>query len=350
MGLFLVLLALVLALTLPRLLLARYGFRGVSYQLHFSEDEVSEGDTVYLTETVVNRKLLPLPWLKAELTTHAALDFAAAQSAVSEETRFVSSHFSLMPYQRIERRWKVKCTRRGIFTVSRAVIVLTDLFGTSELSEPMPEAFAEITVLPAVHPVDALPIPADAVSGEYIRSRMLIPDRFAVCGIRHYLPGDALRDISQTASARTEQPMVWQYQETVTPALSIVLLMNTRPRDRDAVSDKARFEDAVRVCAAYAWLAGQMKISVRFCTNAEIGGNAVCGQFSAGDAAVLSILRTLSALPYDIAGKPETLVQQVCADDASAVLIIGGYIAPEIAAYAQHNDRIMLLPVGNQAS
>ena len=345
MVLFLVLLAAVLALILPHFLLTKFGFRGVSYRLQFSESEVTEGDTVCLTETIVNRKLLPLPWLKAELTTQSALSFAAAQSAVSEETRFVSSCFSLMPYQRIERRWKVHCTQRGIFTVSRAVLVISDLFGTAELSEPMPEAYAEITVLPAVRPFSELPVPADAVSGEYIRNRMLIPDRFAVCGIRQYLPGDALRDLSQTASARTEQPMVWQYQETVSPALTILLLMNTRERDADAVSDKPHFEDAVRVCASYAWQTAQMKIPVRLCANAEIGGHAVYGQYGAGEHAALAILRTLAALPYEIAGRPQRLFQQICAEESGAVLVIGAYIPPEIAYYAEQNERIMTVQI-----
>lgn len=349
MALFLIVLAAALAILLPHILLQRFGFRGVSYQLAFSQDEASEGDTVYLTETIVNRKLLPLPWAKAELTTHSALDFAAAQSAVSEETRFVSSCFSLMPYQRIERKWKVKLTRRGIFSVSRAVLVLTDLFGTGELSEPMDDAYAEITVLPAVKPVDALPIPADAVSGDFLRSRMLIPDRFAVCGIRQYMQGDALRDISRTASARTEQPMVWQYQETVSPSLTVILLMNTREWDADAVSDRARFEDAVRVCAAYVWQTAQMKIPLRFCANTVIGDMPVCGQFSAGEGAALAVLRTLAALPYTIAEKPERMVQRIAAEGASAVLVIGAYIPEGVRIAAAQDERVAVVEVRNAA-
>ena len=347
MILFLIMLAAILALFLPHILLQKSGFRGVRYHLEFSQDEASEGDTVYLTETIVNGKLLPLPWAKAELTTHSALDFAAAQSAVSEETRFVSSCFSLMPYQRIERKWKVHLTQRGIFSVSRAVLVLTDLFGTGEISEPIPEAYAEITVLPAVRPVSELPVPADAVSGEFLRSRMLIPDRFAVCGIRRYMPGDALRDISQTASARTEQPMVWQYQETVSPSLTVILLMNTREWDTDTVSDKARFEDAVRVCAAYIWQTAQMKIPVRFCANTELGGMPVNGQYAAGEGAALAVLRTLAALPYTLTERPERLVQRIAAEGSSAVLVIGGYIPPAVQQLAAQNERITVLEIRN---
>ena len=331
------------AFFLPHMLLRRFGFRGVSYSLSFSQDEASEGDTVYLTETIVNRKLLPLPWAKAELTTHSALEFASAQSAVSEETRFVSSFFSLMPYQKIERRWRVHCARRGMFTVSRAVLVLTDLFGTEELSEPMPDASASITVLPAVKQATELPYPANAVSGEFLRSRMLIPDRFAVCGIRQYLPGDALRDISQTASARTESPMVWQYQETVSPSLTVMLVMNTRERDFDAVSDKAQFEDAVRVCAAYAWQAAQMKIPVRFCANTVLGGEPAVGRCAAGEGAAVTVLRMLAALPYTITEKPEHLLTRICTEDSSAVLAVGAYFPPAIKAMAAQNERIMLI-------
>ena len=223
-------------LMLSHSLIRRFGYRNLTYKLAFSENEVFEGETVTLTETICSRKPIPLPWVKVELTTHSSLLFATKQSAISEDTRFVSSFFFLFPYRRIERHWKVTCTQRGMFTVSHAVIVLSDLFGAAEMSRPFPDAYAELTVLPARRHTsipDAFP---QQLMGDVIRRRMLIPDRFAVSGIRQYADGDPVRDICWSASARTDIPMVWQFQETASPTAVIALNLETRESDRDCTN------------------------------------------------------------------------------------------------------------------
>jgi hypothetical protein len=72
----------------------RRGLEGLSYRCHFSETERTEGESLQFVETVTNDKTLPVPWLKAELTTSRWLDFPEANSAVTGENRFVSSFFS----------------------------------------------------------------------------------------------------------------------------------------------------------------------------------------------------------------------------------------------------------------
>lgn len=47
----------------------RNGLKGLSYRCRFSETECTEGDSLQFVETVSNEKGMPVPWLKAELTT-----------------------------------------------------------------------------------------------------------------------------------------------------------------------------------------------------------------------------------------------------------------------------------------
>ena len=61
----------------------RRGLEGLSYRCHFSETERTEGESLQFVETVTNDKTLPVPWLKAELTTSRWLDFPEANSAVT---------------------------------------------------------------------------------------------------------------------------------------------------------------------------------------------------------------------------------------------------------------------------
>ena len=310
------------ALLLPGVLLRHFGYRNLTYSLAFSEEEVTEGETVTLTETVCSSKLLPLPWVKAELTTHSSLVFAAGQSSVSKETRFVSSFFSLRPYKKIERRWKVTCKKRGVFTVSHAVIVLSDLFGVSEISQPFPDAVASIRVLPAVRPFTLNQEFPLGFTGDYLRRRTLIPDRFAICGIRPYADGDQLRDVCWSATARTDTPMVWQYQETAAPSMTVLLNMETRETDHERVSDTETFEKAISICSDCLSDAANRRIPVRFLANTSVDGTAVETMQRTGPAEGVHLRRVLAELPDTISGRFSRLLKQVCLQDSAASIVV----------------------------
>ena len=322
MILIILLIGICIIIMLSQWLIRHFGFKNLTYELAFSEQEVFEGDTVILTETICSRKLLPLPWVKAELTTHSSLLFATKQSAVSEETRFVSSFFCVMPYRKIVRHWKVTCTKRGMFTVSHAVLVLNDLFGQQEYSRLMPDASAALTVLPGRRSAgipDAFP---QQIMGDIIRRRMLIPDRMCVSGIRPYTDGDPVRDICWSASARTEQPMVRQFQETASPTVTAALMMESRETDRDTVSDTASFENAVRLCAACLCTAAAMRIPVRLRANTEVGNAPAETPFRSGSDALFPMLRMLAALPYTISGRCTDMLREIRQEDSSSAIVL----------------------------
>lgn len=344
----LLLLCVGIAASVPHLLLRYFGYRHLTYTLAFSEREVTEGDTVTLIETICSRKPLPLPWVKVELTTDASLSFAGGQGTVTGETQFLSSFFCIFPYRRIERRRTVVCNRRGMFEVSHAVVMLTDLFDSLELSRSYPEAKAAITVLPAMrHAMLPQDFPQQ-LTGDAVRCRALMPDRFAISGIRPYADGDSARDICWSATARSEQPMVWQYQETAAPALTVLLNCATRENDRDLVSDRALYESAIRLSAACIGTAAVKRIPVRFCANTTVGGKPVETAFCAGHTDLLRLRRLLAALPTTISGRFSRLMQRVCAEDAGmSVVIVTAQLDDEmirLAGKAQHLTILLLRP------
>ena len=322
------------------LLTLRRGFRNVSYSLRFSQDEANEGDTVILTETLCSRKLLPLPWVKVELTTDSSLEFASEQSSVAEDTRFISSYFCLLPYRQIERSWRVKCTKRGIFTVSHAILVISDLFSTSELSRAFPDAIAKLTVLPYARDSGSLSEKMQEITGDLIRQRALIPDRFAVCGIREYAEGDLLRDLCLSATVRFGSPMVWQYRETASQCSAVLLNLETRETDRDAVSDKPVFENCIRLCAMLFRTAAENGLPVRFCANAEIEQQPVDTGTQNAAGSLHGLLHILAALPFRISGKFSILLNQVAQDHP--VMIVTAMITDAIRQYCAANPQAVV--------
>ena len=93
MGFFALALLLAVVLGGEILLYRKFSLSHLEYHCALDREEATEGDVVELVETIKNRKWLPEPWLKSEITTSKWLDFAGAQSIVTDKTRFVPSFF-----------------------------------------------------------------------------------------------------------------------------------------------------------------------------------------------------------------------------------------------------------------
>ena len=130
-----VLLLLVLVLGGQVLLFSKYLFRNFRYRCSFDRQEVFEGEQIQMVETVLNGKALPIPYLRADIVTSRFLEFADTESSLTDETRFVPSFFMLKGYQKITRRWKVTCARRGELRVRSISLVSSDLLGLRTLSQ-----------------------------------------------------------------------------------------------------------------------------------------------------------------------------------------------------------------------
>ncbi len=315
----------------------------ISYHIAFSQDEATAGDTVTLTETIRSHTWIPIPWVKAELTTHAALQFSEAFSSVSEETRFLSSFFYLPPYRQIERRWRVTCTQRGMFRIDHAILVISDVFGTLEHSIAMPDAHAEIRVLPDVlKNIPELPTPL-AHFGERLRKLCVIPDRTAFLDARPYRQGDSLRDVAWTMSARTEQLMVKCYPDTAAEHVTVLLCMETRQTDRDCVSDKAALEQAIRICSTCFAAAAAEQIPIRFAANTEITDMPCVTAIGCGTAHATALRRTLAAIPYRITLPFGTFLRKDMRTDSGAQVIVTAYVSAALRQYAAEHPNVMIL-------
>ncbi|MDD5946522.1 MAG: DUF58 domain-containing protein [Oscillospiraceae bacterium] len=343
---FLLLLLIAFAFLLMHILVKRYGFDRVEYSLRFSENEVTEGDTVTLIETVCSRKALPLPWLKVEMTTDAALEFAQMQSAVSGSARFISSFFSLRPYHRIQRHWQVRCTKRGVFAVSHVILVISDLFGTIEQSMALPDVSATLTVLPKAVDFSFTAGDPRSLIGDTQLRRSLMPDRMAMGGLRPYADGDPVRDICYSASARSIEPMVYRFCDTTQPTVTILLNMATKEYDRDLVTDAAALEKEIKLCAALLLQLRDLRIPVRLCANTRMDGQLLDTPAASGDAHIHHLLQLLAAVPDTIDERFINLVSRVCHRDPTALLwAVTAHIDDALLRLADDEPRLQMITV-----
>lgn len=255
-----------LAIMLQGMFFEKFALRRVEYRCGFSVNEAYEGDDVYLTETVYNRKLLPIPWLKVDIHSSRWLDFAETRSAVSQEGRRVTSCFFLRSYQRVTRRWKVKCLKRGLFRTENVTLVSGDLLGNYGVSIPM-HVGAEIIVYPAIIDLDRLVYPANSMQGDVIVKRWIMEDPFIIAGAREYTSGDPMNMIHWKATAKEGKLMVRRNDFTARLSLTVMLNIQTMEDEHDAVIYRERAEYAIKAAATLIDRALRQSLPVRFATN-----------------------------------------------------------------------------------
>ncbi|HIT09550.1 MAG TPA: DUF58 domain-containing protein, partial [Candidatus Merdivicinus faecavium] len=217
---------LLVILALQNWVYRKYALQNVHYRCYLSRDQVFEGEEIELVEEIENRKWLPLPWFKTEITVSRWLDFAGEQSQVSDKSRYVPSFFSLRSYQKVSRRWKLKCLKRGEYAIDRVVLVASDLLGNVNQSVGA-EVHSSILVLP--RPLGEMTeIETRHLTGDRAVRRSLIEDPFLNAGVREYMEFDPMNRIHWPATAKEQKLMVFQNDSATSQSVTIILNMQSR--------------------------------------------------------------------------------------------------------------------------
>ena len=220
----------------------------LEYRCYLNKDQVFEGEEIELVEELANKKWLPVPWLKTEITTSRWLEFAGAQSTVSGQSRFVPSFFLMKSYQKVTRRWKVRCLKRGEFEIEKVILVSTDLFGNRSLSRPE-QVNARVLVLPRPLSDEGLTVAPKHQNGDIQVRRQLLDDPFMISGVREYTERDPMNKIHWSATAKEGRIMVYNNDYTSQQSVTVILNLQSREFEHFETMDQDRMEDAIRVCA-----------------------------------------------------------------------------------------------------
>lgn len=235
-------------LYLQKVFFERLGLGSLSYECFFSDEEVSEGDTIQVVEVIANHRRTPVPWLKSELAVSPYLKFRGASSSHTDRLQLVSGIFSLHSHHKLRREWHVTTMRFGRQGISKALLVSTDLLGRLTLSTAIPVGVS-MTVLPKPYAIDNLPLEHRQIVGDLAINRRYIPDPFMPSGVLPYTGREPLRDIHWYASAQTQELMVRDYQDSTTQSVAVILNMEKRTVMDRFASTKLDYESAIRLTA-----------------------------------------------------------------------------------------------------
>ncbi|MGN0621174.1 MAG: DUF58 domain-containing protein [Porcipelethomonas sp.] len=223
------------------------GFSGIEYSCQFEKSEVFEGETVEFTEILTNTKKLPMPNFKSELTVSAALEFSETQVTKTGDSAFVSSFFSLRGKSSITRKWKVKCTQPGVFSIENITLVASDPLDLLSVSQKAECRFPEITVLPERYIFEA-DIRGKAYENDDSPAKnTVISDPFHTNGIYEYDGSQPVRSINWSQSAKLDNIMTNRYDCLSEKGFSVIA-------DCESFSSKKELLHGLRVTAQTLYL------------------------------------------------------------------------------------------------
>ena len=203
-------------------LLVRWSVKKITCHRKFSRPTAFEGESGELVEVVRNDGPVVIPWLRVESVIPRGLRLGRQNIVELTDGAFYRSCFTTMPYQQVRRRHYVKFLRRGAYELGNANLVMGDLLGWTRFSKEQ-QISCPVTVYPRIPDTDELPFPLSDMLGQLAMKRQLLSDPFLVRGIREYQPGDLIRDIHWSATARTQEMQVKVHDNTISPRLLVVI-------------------------------------------------------------------------------------------------------------------------------
>ena len=246
----------------------RYAFRRLSYSRNLERRRAFIGDEIDYHITVNNDKLLPMIWLDISDTFPLGLQTAGTyQRGIGAEAEL--DHritTSLLPYQRVTWRYRVRCRARGYHRIGPARMRSGDMFGLTSAEHNVNDV-DYLLVYPRIVDLERLMVPWERPLGESKGRRFIQDDPNRFVGLRDYMPSDPLKRIDWKATARHGKVEARIYE----PAATRHMLIALNARTGDAAwqgSNRRLFERAVTVAASVAEFAQREDYTFGLVSNA----------------------------------------------------------------------------------
>ncbi len=190
--------------------------------------EVYEGDELELIEEIDNAKLLPLPWVRTEISCSRWLTFHGSRNTnAKDDTQkgLISGIFTLRSRRKCRRTWRIKCEKRGLFTIDDVSVTVSDLFGLVRSARVI-KLNQQLRILPVPAEMERGEMSGDAFIGDIPVRRFVLPDPFMISGAREYTGREPMNRIHWAQSARCGSLMV--YSNEFTTERCVLILLNVQ--------------------------------------------------------------------------------------------------------------------------
>ncbi|MDG5789563.1 DUF58 domain-containing protein [Evansella sp. AB-P1] len=259
----------VVIIFLQRVLYEKRALKHIYYNRYFNKDAIFEGEELKMIEEIVNRKLLPVPWLRLESKFSEHLQFQTKSTLDIAHDQFHRSLFSLLPFQKIKRHYYLKGEKRGHYWQKHVSMTSGDPFGLVNKKETI-NISAEVFVYPKLLSLDEIPLPSRSWQGDITVRRWIMEDPFIIAGVREYSYGDPMKTINWKATARTNTLQVSKNDYTADHHLMIYLNFDLTEDIWMPIQNEGLIETGISYAASIAQNAIEQGISTGFGCNSYI--------------------------------------------------------------------------------
>jgi uncharacterized protein (DUF58 family) len=224
----------------------------VSYERILGERRAFPGEIVDLSLRVSNEKFLPLGWLLVEdrWSMSLPLEQGALFPSPSGHVGLFRSAFAIRWFERVNRHFQVRCTRRGFYPLGPVRLRSGDIFGLFH-QRRTEDHLDWLIVYPQVLPLEMLGFPPKEPLGETKATWRIFEDPSRAVGVRGHQPQDGFRHVHWKATARRQDLQVKVYEPTTSHNLVIFLNVATFTKHWQGV-DPVLLERAIGAAASIA--------------------------------------------------------------------------------------------------
>jgi uncharacterized protein (DUF58 family) len=247
---------------------SHFALKGVRCERQLSERRLFPGEYLELKLRLINRKLLPLPWV--QISDEVPVGFVV-KDATPQATRpgfaLISKNTSILWYSAVSWNYRLTCPHRGYFPLGPLTITSGDIFGF------YPRRVTEIgtdyiIVYPKVFSLAQTVIQSLYPMGEVKFDRPIFEDPSRITGIRAYVPGDSLRRIHWKASLRHAGLQVKIFEPSTTLRAAIFLAVDSF--QKEGIWDLKEMETGICAAASLANHILENKSQVGLFTNSQL--------------------------------------------------------------------------------
>lgn len=251
-----------------------WSVKKIEYKRYFDRNRVFEGENVILTTEIINKKLLPLPWIQVLTTIPKEIIINNVDNNElyynGEKGHCITT--SLFSYQRVKKKDKFCFKKRGYYTFNDDIeITIGDFFGIipGRISLKHPN---EIIVYPKVEPLEKLIISMKKPQGDISIKRWIMPDPTQIIGVREYTTSDSFNTIDWKVTAKLNSFHVKKFDYNSESSLMIFLNVQTN-KILWMGNNTEYIEKGVKIAASIASKAILEKIPVGFSCNSYPNGS-----------------------------------------------------------------------------
>lgn len=239
----------------------------LSYERELNLDRVFKGEEVSLKVALVNRKVVPLTWVRVEDDIPVALKVVEGDidANLNENQQSLNHSTSISWYERVSWDYRLLCTQRGIYELGPVRIESGDPFGFLR-SVRWEGVKGRVLVYPRVVPLEELGIPSVRPLGEVRGGMKVFHDPSRPSGLRDYQLGDPLKIVDWKATARAQSMQVRTFEPSSSTTIILVVAVDTTTPHWAAYEPEV-LERVITASASMAAYAAEHEYSIGLLSN-----------------------------------------------------------------------------------